>query len=127
MPPSKQPTPYDSIFDFIFASSKKKPKKTRPGPEVNMPGLSGLAVSYAEMATKPWMYPTDQILGSLQAEINSIGSIVDWRMAGKAGYTEYGAKKKVKIGSKEYDALVGDVGGVDDLRFRVRGGEASGF
>jgi len=127
MPPSKQPTPYDTIFDFIFASRKQKPGKKKPGPEIKMTELSGLAVSYAEIATKPWLYPVDQILGSVQAEINSLGGIVDWRMAGRTKFSEYAAKKKIKIGSKEYDALVSDMGSVDDLRFRVRGGEASSF
>lgn len=127
MPPSKQPTSYDSIFDFIFASRKQKPKKTKPGPEINIPALSGLAASYAEMAAKPWLYPVEQILGSVQAEVNSISPIVDWRMAGITGYSEYKAKKKVKIAGKKYDEIIGDVGSVDDLRFRVRGGEVSGF
>ncbi len=114
--PSKQPDTYDTIFDFIFATREEVRKKG--GPEeagVNMPDVSGLGGAFAQIAINPVLYPVENLADSMGGAMNDIGPFVDWKVYGREGFKEY------------EDGLVGDMGSVDYVRFRIRPNEAASF
>jgi hypothetical protein len=118
MPSKKTQDPYDTVFNFVFASQKKAKKgDKKKGEGLKMPEVSGLGGAFAEIAMSPVLYPIENIAGSMGDEMNNLAAI-DWHVYGTSGYgDQYGSQR----------AGVGGVGDVDDVRVRVRPNEIGNF
>lgn len=71
MPKPQQPqTPYDTLFAIIFGQQKPSRSRSKPGPGVSMPPMTGVGEVLGQVATAPWMYPTDQVLTDIDKELD---------------------------------------------------------
>ncbi|MBN1619013.1 hypothetical protein JW887_06785 [Candidatus Dojkabacteria bacterium] len=73
--PKKEQTSYDTVFDFFFASRKSPKKKDKPGKPIQLPPLTGAVGGIAEMGSNALKYPVEKVLGNVNDEIDSIGSV----------------------------------------------------
>ncbi|MBN2100854.1 M23 family metallopeptidase [Candidatus Dojkabacteria bacterium] len=126
MPPKRQQNPYDTVFDFFFASKPQKKGGKKPtGPGVNIPNLSGAAGAFAEMAGNLTLYPVNMIMGNINQQFQNLGGIIDWRYElGSLGQEDmYG----LVSGEKGEEGAYGEVGATKTRTVRVRLGDLSSF
>lgn len=68
----QQQTPYDTVFDFIFGTYKPPKDRRKPGLPVTMPPMGLVGDIVGQIAMTPYMYPTNQFMGDLDREIDSL-------------------------------------------------------
>lgn len=107
MPKFRQQSPYDTVFDFIFGEYKPKGRRGKPGQPIQMPPLTGIEGVLGQIASAPFLYPTNKFLKDLDTDIDTTGQ---WR-------TEPVKGAEIKIGPSSIFKLIGDPRGFIEKSF----------
>ncbi len=111
-PKKRQTTPYDTVFDFIFGKYKPPKDKRKPGPPVTMPPMGLMGDLMGQMAMSPIMFPTNQFIGDMDREIDSLLQ-KKWKISESAR----GGGVEIKMGPSSFFKLLNNPKGYIDKAY----------